>query len=273
MKDNHIKITEGLAIASLPVAAYFLSYVFELGYCRFYNIPSLYIDISIINIVSTIIAVLSTYALFFFLFNSLVHPFFENVHRSIKWSLRKISFIIFVSVGFAIISNWSLSESLQLVLPVAGIVIFLEFGFPLLTQSKTHGYIKKLEAQKELDFKHDDILDKFIKKYGPMLFSIFFVFYILSMATYFAGGIKARFQTEHLVSINSPNIVYLRKYGQYLIGSKFDRNKKMLLNELVVEVIGTQKVKLENLGQLVPFEEKKPNNKLNQTGTKEAPPG
>ena len=259
LKNKYVNFTEGLVIAAVPIAAYFLAYLYERGYCEFYNIPFMYIDISLINIASTFIAVISTYALFVYFFSELIQPFLDSIHRSIKWSIIKIFLVIFALVGFSIVFNWSLPTSITIILSTLGLLIFLEFIFPLLTQTKTPGYINKIEAQKEIDFKHDSVIDKFIIKYGLLFFTIVYVFYLLSIATYFAGGANARFKTMHLVPTNESNIVYLRKYGDFLISSKFDRSTNMLLNEFVAENMEGKSLKTEQLGQLVPFQ-KKPNN-------------
>jgi len=252
LEERHIKITESLFIASIPISAYFLAYIFERGYCRFYKIPPIYIDISLMNIIATFVALVSTYALLFFFFNSVIYPAFSKIHRSIRFSVIKVTLVAFSLIGLGIVFNWSLETSLKIILPIIGFLVFLEFGFPLITQRKTAGYINKVDAQKEVDFRDEHYIDKFIQHYGFSIFSILYIFYIISMATYIAGGYNARFKTEHIISTDEPNKVYLRRYGEYSVSNIFDRENNQLSNHYVIEKNDNLSIKVEKIGQLKP---------------------
>ena len=253
MKTSYPKITEGLFIASIPIAGYFLAYLFERGYCDFYKIPTMLIDVSFINIISTSLAILGTYTLIFFAYDSIINPILSSMQRSIRWSFFRIFMITFILLGFSLVFNWSVNKSLSLFGPLIIGIIFLEFGFPLITQRKIKGYLNKHEGQSQTDAKDVTAFDKAAENLGPKIYMILFIFYLLSLATYFAGGIQARFKTEFAVSATIPNIVYLKKYGPILIGNQYDKENNTLSNQFIIEPINKNLFNIEKIGQLTPL--------------------
>jgi len=269
LKNNYPKVTEGLLIASLPIVAYFLAYVFERGYCSYFNIPPIFIHISIFNVASEAITVIGTYAVLFFLFDSFVYPFFSKFDRALRWSLINTAVILFIMVGYAIVANLSIEHILMFFLPFICAILFFEFILPLITQKNIPGYVNKIKAQKKINFEDDTFMDKIALKIGPSLFLMIYIFILTSEAFYFAGGIKAKYKTVFLTSTKTPDVVYLEKGDNFLIGCKFDRNTNTLTNPLVIEPLNKNSVSFEKLGRLKPFRTRKVHKSLNRDNKKE----
>lgn len=50
MTETRVGITEALLIAAVPVVGYWIAYLYELGYCRWFGMPPYFIEIGILNV-------------------------------------------------------------------------------------------------------------------------------------------------------------------------------------------------------------------------------
>jgi hypothetical protein len=58
MAEDRISLTEGLLIAAVPAAGYWFAYLYELGFCKYFNLPSAFVDIGMPTVLGAIVAML-----------------------------------------------------------------------------------------------------------------------------------------------------------------------------------------------------------------------
>jgi len=130
------------------------------------------------------------------------------------------------------------------------VVVFMEFGVPLFTQSKHLTYRDKLKAQDKGDWEVDKFRRKITEYFGPGLMHSFVLLIFVFWAAYITGVAHAEQQREFLVIEAQPQLVVLRNYGNELICGRFNETTKELLNVFSF-------LNRDNLDQNVSFELKR----------------
>jgi len=55
MTNQRFGLTEGLVIAVVPATGYWFAFLYELGYCKYFEIPPAFIEIGLLNVLVAII--------------------------------------------------------------------------------------------------------------------------------------------------------------------------------------------------------------------------
>lgn len=248
-------LTEGsVLVAVITVSAYLLVYCFELGYTKYFNIPSFLIEISLINIFITGGSLLFVYFLIFEIYNiflMLIPTISNYVCRRIL--LANVPLLL-ILLGSFISYGKLYREQIILILLILFVNIFI-YGFPLITQRKIKGYAKKLKAQDELEDKIDmenpTLSNKIIKLLPKEMIYFIFVLYVLTMIAYDNGKANAIKQSEFLVIKSNPEMVVLKKYNDSLITAKFNREDKTLSTKFnIINIAKNDEFELEKIGPL-----------------------
>jgi hypothetical protein len=120
---------------------------------------------------------------------------------------------------------------------MAGMVAFfaiLDFIFPLILQRGKGSYRDKLTAQAEAEENNRTIGRLLNARFGNVgVTTLLIIMYGLSLA-YAAGRAHGEQQEEFLVIDQSPEVVVLRIYGEYLITAPVDRSTKEVEKKFVI---------------------------------------
>lgn len=229
MIDQRFGITEGLVIAGVPVVGYWLAFLYELGYCKYFDIPSAFIQIGVLNVLVTMIGILGVLGLI----NLYLNPVFmlcRGIPGPIRNPLLLVGFLLAVFAGYSIVWRVSLAQftlvAIMFILPI----IFLEFILPLWTQKKVTGYLNKLEAQNMIELKQETLIERMSSIVGRRIFLAAAFIFVVSLAAYFSGGYEAKKQIDFMVVNDLTESVVLKKDGDTYLVAQFDRKGKTVSN-------------------------------------------
>ena len=252
-------LTEGLVIAGIPAVGYWLAYIYELGYSKFFGIPLWFIRVDLVTVMGAILGMLGV-LIFIYMFTSFIFIGFWNyinnsINKVILRCIKHLRLVTLSIIGFGLAFGTSYQIILSLIVFWL-FFVFLEFGLPLFTQRQTKGYIKKIEAQQALDDSVDTFTDVIARRIGPKIFGSFFLLCILSVAAWLIGGATARFETEFWVPESDSSVVVIRHYGDVLVAAKYNTKNKTLTGEVVVMPVedgGSTRFRLVKVGPLTPL--------------------
>jgi hypothetical protein len=232
---DRIHLSETLILASIPIIAYLLVFIFESGYLSVFQLPTTFItfDFTSIFVVTGALLALGTTIYYY------GDTFYEAIRTSpdpVQRRLRKVfpSIVIFWALFFIYSELWrewvySLATILVLTLP--------SFVMPLITQRKVKGYLAKLRAADEIDdqkvTKKDDWespFHKLIRFLGPQLLLFLLGLYMV----YNAGRATALRQVNFHIVSTSPERVVLWMTNNYVVCAAFDRTAKEVEPSFVV---------------------------------------
>ena len=141
--------SEGFIIASSPIVAYMFTFAYEAGFARVFGIPLEFITLNLKRVFIVASVLLTIVGLLFWLANLIfmVSPKETNpIYRGfIRLSLPVLLFVVFIFLFGPVWQEW-----IVLVIVLA-IMIWVEFGFPLITQRHKGSYREKLEAQEKVE--------------------------------------------------------------------------------------------------------------------------
>lgn len=226
MTDQKFGLTEGILLASVPVIGYWCAFLYELGYCFYFDIPSFFVEVGLISVMPAILGLLTVIVFIYFIAESIFMTPFRGLPASLKSIFRRIAYIASFIVGYGIIMRYAFSMVVSLVILVIAIFCLFQFVSPLITQHKTKGYLAKLDAAHKDYLRYDTLLDIGVQKIGRTLFIFFFSIYLLSILAFFSGGCRARFQDNFIVLSGTPELVVLKKYDSYFIVAVLNRSSK-----------------------------------------------
>ncbi len=146
---DRIPLSETLMLATVPILAYVVVFVFEIGHLSFFQLPAAFVVFDFTNIFLVAASLLLVGVVIYYYGDT----FYEAIKISpdpIRRRLRKVfpSIVIFLAFFFIYSEFWrewifALIAVLVLTLP--------SFITPLITQRKTKGYLAKLEAEDKIN--------------------------------------------------------------------------------------------------------------------------
>jgi len=225
------KVLLTMVIAISPVLGYGLAYVYQLGYCSVFNIPT---DLVKLDLTTVLVAIAGTLGVLFF-FSCLMLLIWATP-RNISVTKQKIyvsAVLLFFLFIFSLLF-FTTSEAEQVAI-MYGIFLFLIFLGPSVAR-KISG-IKWGKGKNEPETPADDRIIQIINtKYFK--YSIF-GFILLVMVIYFgalAGRSDALNKHIFYVPSSNPNSVVLKIYGDDMVCAQLTslRNESVLGNTIFV---------------------------------------
>lgn len=203
---------------------YGAAYLREWGFCSVFGIPTELIQL---NVTTVLIAITSGVGALFLLF--WLADLFYTISQQGKLKKfgpirRRLSFDVLVLIFFSFL--FALFPPIRDVWPLLVyflvLLIFAQFGAPLIAQRQIRGYIGKLEAQDQVERETPALLDYFIKRVGITIVS-FGILLLLFLGVMFCVGYNTAVnQTDFLVPSTREDSVVLRIYGDSLICATFN---------------------------------------------------
>lgn len=134
---------EALLVVLIPLVGYAISFLYEIGYCNTFNIPSYFIRPS----PTTVFIGMSSIAGFLLLY-FITRWFCESFLGTgpISSGIRRLAIPSLISIYTIALfgTDW---KWLSAAIGGLVVIIFMQFGVPLFTQSKHPTYRDKLEAE------------------------------------------------------------------------------------------------------------------------------
>lgn len=241
-------INEGIFIALIPVYAFLLTYLYELGYCNYFGIPRWLIEINYPNYILALLSVLAiiSFSILLFITASMIVPTHINPLLKLKF-IRNAIIIIYYIISLYL-NNFKLSYPLLI---ITLLIVFSDLVLPLLQYRKIQGYINKLIKDEE---RESEVISNSLYGYGLSSISLktrFFIIVLFLLATiaYFTGKHDAMDQKEFtFVNDGALRYVVLRAYNNKLICGQRDGTTKQLDdNFLIIDLSdGKEKANLQN---------------------------
>jgi len=228
MDDKKTWLVEGLIVAGIPAIGYWFAFLYELGYCKYFNIPSSFIEIDMLNV---LIAIVGTVTLLGTV-NFLVQPFFL-IFVAAPWSIKKAIkttlLPIVLMTGGALALKMPFFYSVFFICALALPIAFAEFILPLFTHRDIQGYAAKLEAATLSEFEQNHTtMDALANKLGFESYSLLFYLFIFSYVVFFSGSIDGRVRSDFIVLKGKPEMAVIKTYNSSFLAAKFDRTTKLI---------------------------------------------
>jgi hypothetical protein len=211
--------------------AYLFAFLYLCGYANYFGIPPEFISV---NLISVFIAMGICLALSLGPQSAtrLIRMFFPHkIHPVLAWRMNTSFYAFFLFLCFVYLFDASFSY-LGPGLVVLIIVTFFLFVFPLITQRKYNGYLKKLVKQDEFDAFWDTKSDL-----GPSrivlsqpIYRLVIEGIVFLVIAYLVGRSVAFHKTEFLTNPQQPAIVVLAIYPDKIITGEVDLKTRSLLH-------------------------------------------
>ena len=253
-------LSDAVLIACATGFAYFLAFVFEREYCKYFNIPDAVIRPGFVTVLSFAAAVYAFGISIIWIVNSL-YVFLLAGRRKNPSALRRFIQVRGPAMLFVVILasayGWNRNGWLTLILAV--VFLFVVDVLPAIVSRKEYGsFALAFRASMEGTAQPATLWDPIHRRFGSQtLLGLIFCWCAIILAGVL-GRATAERQQRFLVPDIGTDAVVVRIYGNDIICISVDRAQKKIGNEMtVLDLRGTQTVRLrwENVG---PFEGTKP---------------
>ncbi len=254
-------------LAFLPAYVYFSCFVYELGYCHYYNIPKQMIDPNLSTILvfaTTILGVLVSCLKVL----GISTPLFRGLQDKSKSHWHPILFsngifiIIILIVLYVYPFSWKLLGWTVGTLAIINLIFWL---LPLLLNFKNKAPLKEklneIHQQKD-NFDLIEYLFQFLTFKERLFIAILF---LIPSISYLVGNGEAMKQSQFQVLTQLPDIVFLRRYDDTYIFTNVNRKEQIVGDSLILIKLSNSQplvMQTENLGKLE-VKEISPTNKKN----------
>lgn len=224
---NLKSFSESVVLASIPALGYWVAFVYELGYFKYFDLPRSLIEIALNAILLNSLSIVSG-LLFFAIVFDFIRRTVSGVTEKLKFTLYKLLFVYFLVFGFGLVFDRPIHEIQILLLVLAVPIILKEILWPLWSHRHIEGFGNKVAAAKKKDFEleFDSGTDKLAEKIGAAPFSVLAFIYLISIFSYLAGGYQANKQEYFLTSKEKPNFILVRKYTNNWLALKVDMDSR-----------------------------------------------
>lgn len=225
-------IGEGIILAAIPIAASLVAYLFEFGYLSFYEAPPTLIQLDISRILSSLIVVIGSFALYLWI-GLLVaststgkHPLTRAVGKALLFPVAWLPFFVLLPE-----MQYRWSGFLALFLGP----LLIDLAAPMFQRKSGLKYWDRLAASEEKPTPPTSLKDEtIVGKYGaivvtPILVTLMFGFLIVLL-----GDAWARSKAVYWVMGDQPESVLIAHYGDTALFKKVDLKTKQLTDDLIV---------------------------------------
>ena len=207
MANKSSYLTEGVFLAGIPAVGYWVSYLYELGYFSHFKLPKYLIEITVNTILLNCLIILIGVVVGVFIID-FVRRRMHGSSLAIQVVAFQILVAFFISFGFYIAFELSVNAFRLLLFFTVGPVIFRGLIYPLWSQRRVKGFVKKLDAAMHVDFEFESLTGKFGDKIGMDLFIAAAFLYFVSLLAYFLGGMLLKMSSNFIRLMAIPIIFW-----------------------------------------------------------------
>lgn len=246
-------LSEGLMVAAVPAAGYWFAYLYELGFCRYFDLPASFVDIGIPTVFGAVVAATGA-AVFLLLFGEIPLSIYRSLPSPIRKPIRLVSPLIVMTVGFGLVYRWTLSQSMWAFGVVVLPICMYHFVWPLFSQRTVQGYAGKLAAHNRSDEQGTTTMDIVAHRIGGSWFGALFLLYLLSVAFFFIGGYEAKSQKEFIVLLGVRQSVVLKFHKDFAVVATYVDSTKLISSEFRLVPVGDRlgRFRVLKIGPLKP---------------------
>ncbi|MDH4222710.1 MAG: hypothetical protein OEV55_04120 [candidate division Zixibacteria bacterium] len=245
-------MAEGIIIAASPIAAYLLTYCYELGFTSNFGIPREFMTLELRGILPLTMVILFV-SLSVELFIIFFKPFMTTMNVILRKIINVSLWIVFFSPLILLYLSRKNNVSLFFFFGFSLLAIYGEFISPLLTQKQRGSYLYKLKASAQTSKSALNSMNYFFgRKIAKLVLAIIIMGYAM-IVTRTVGEYKAINQNEFMVIRSSPEMVVLRIYGDKLTCAPFIRTTKevkRIFNVFKISEDSNLQLHLEKVGPL-----------------------
>ncbi|HOI06035.1 MAG TPA: hypothetical protein PK213_02775 [Deltaproteobacteria bacterium] len=261
-------LSDAILIAAGSGFAYFLAFVYEREYCKYFNIPDAIIRPGFVTVLSFAAAVYAFGISIIWIVNSL-YVFFISRRRKNPSAVRRFIQVRGPAMLFVVIlaSAYGWNRNGWLTLLIACAYLFIVDVLPAILSRHEYGsFTLAFRASMENAAQPSTLWDPIHRRFGSQ--TVLVLVFCWS-AIIFAGALgrtNAGHQTRFLVPDTRSDSVVVRIYGSDIICVSVDRANKRIGEELTVMDLqgpGSVRLRWENIG---PFTGKLPPSKKAQSG-------
>jgi len=246
-------VPDALLIASGTGVAYWLSFRYEVAYLQYFGVPAHLVEVSLQTVLLVALG-LSGAAWSVFMLGNLVAMAWPT-QSEFRGKAARILFFLLIPVWFLL--NYGFARKYWLAYSIAPIyIIVFEVLWPLVVFRKRGSIRERFVACEKADNEalSRNIGSRVHAALGPVVYYLFFFALLGTFFASVAGRGKAVTQEEYFVLSDAPNVVVLRVYGDKIIAAQFDRESKTVSAQLVIQEIGSEKLRLTREPKLGPLE-------------------
>jgi len=214
-------ISAGLLIAAAPIVANLFAFVYEVGYCQVFGVPTSFISLSPTTVFAVAGGLVVVSSLVLWVAEMAIGIFHDVPHGPIRRGLVVLFPFLLLLAAHLCLYREMWREWIWFA-GIVAVVAFLEFVLPLIFQ-RGGSYREKLEAQAETE-RRWRLLTGWIAtrlgRAGGLLAITLVLGLVIAYATGRAGALR---QEEFLVLKSETEAVVLRHYGSNFIVAPFDR--------------------------------------------------
>jgi hypothetical protein len=261
-------LSDAILIACASGFAYFLAFVYEREYCKYFNIPDAIIRPGFITVLSFAAAVYAFGISIIWLVNSL-YVFFISRKRKNPSALRRFIQVRGPAMLFVIIlaSAYGWNRNGWLTLIIASVYLFVVDVLPAIVSRKDYGsFSLAFRESMEGTTQPATLWDPIHRRFGSQTVLVLIFCWCAIILAGVLGRTSAEHQHRFLVPDIRPDSVVVRIYGNDIICVSVDKAQRKIGNEMtVLDLQGPNIVRLswENIG---PFEGNKPPVKKSGSG-------
>lgn len=244
-------LTEGIIIASVPVVAYGLKFVYEFGYSRYFDIPPELVSFSLQSIFPTLPIVLFVIGYVIYQIGTVFH--YHNIDMKYLQIVYRNVAILVILTGLAYQFAPNTLYSLIFLVP-ALYLILRHFIMPLLWHRDIKGYMNKTNKHFETLIKQSDTLVDQLFNFGIYQRSAILIMLAgVFVMTAFYGYQIAKNQRQFWVDSTNGNDVVVRFIDERAVFIRVDDNNK-LTGEFWVRDLTEHNLTLRKMevGRIVP---------------------
>lgn len=263
-------LSDAILLACASGFAYFLAFVFEREYCKYFNIPDAIIRPGFVTVLSFAAAVYAFGISIMWIVNSL-YVFFVTKRRKNPSALRRFIQVRGPAMLFVIIlaSAYGWNRSGWLTLIIAVVYLFVVDILPAILSRKDYGsFALAFRESMEGTQQPATLWDPVHRRFGSQTVLVLIFCWCAIILAGALGRTTAERQQRFLVPDIKPDSVVVRIYGDDIICVSVDKGQKRIGSDMtVLDLHGPNTVRLswENIG---PFQGNKPVPKKSWWGKK-----
>jgi hypothetical protein len=228
-------LTFAVLLALVPVAGYFVAYMYELGYAQFFEIDEAQIAVTSGAIAAASLRLLLGVALVLGIFNATVNFGLERTRfrsREVMYvyTLAEAFIIGAVAFGFAQMTLRSAAIAVAFVL-VATVLVVLA----IYSSGPGEGFWARTRVAID-EPEGPTLISPVFRLIGSGYFPIVVAAIVLPLYAYWLGGADARNQDTFVTLASEPRTVVLRFYGDTLVASRVAEDGTLGRSRLVLRL-------------------------------------
>lgn len=262
---KRLGISEGVALGGATIAGYAYAFSYENGYLSHYGLPFWLIELSVVNVLITVSAlilllVLAAYGLALF-------P--AGPWSALLFQLGNLVLPVGLTIVVVTTTNWNEWPGAAVGAVLGGLLALISLGsihrrliLPLLLYRERGSWPERwayaMKLEREAHTRDPDLLTHSIQSIQEAgfrrawLFGFFLLFVFGPTVTHYLGRAAASFNTKHAIVMASPECVAVRRYRDYIVCSDFERTTRRILPSFRLIQVGAtpSAFRIERLGRL-----------------------